>query len=97
MIRRLSAFVRNTFRKELGVYGLLAYAVRQRSEEIGIRMAQGSSKVRIMRLILREGIALVGFGLLAGIPAALIRYRSDERAAPSMTTGAVWCLGPALF
>jgi hypothetical protein len=55
----------------VGVYGLLAYAVRQRSEEIGIRMALGSSKVRIMRLILREGIALVGFGLLAGIPAAL--------------------------
>ncbi len=55
----------------VGLYGLLAYFVKQRSEEIGIRMALGSSKTRIVRLILREGLGLLGLGLLIGLPAAL--------------------------
>src|SRR6185437_7868483 len=55
----------------VGVYGLLAFFVRQRSEEIGIRMALGSSKTRIARLILREGLGLLGLGLLIGLPATL--------------------------
>jgi ABC-type antimicrobial peptide transport system permease subunit len=55
----------------VGVYGLLAYSVKQRSAEIGIRMALGSSKILVVRLILREGLQLVTIGLLAGLAAAL--------------------------
>ncbi len=51
----------------VGVYGLLAYSVRQRTGEIGLRMALGSSRVRVVLLVLREALGLVGMGLLAGI------------------------------
>jgi ABC-type antimicrobial peptide transport system permease subunit len=60
-----------TFLAVVGIYGLLAYSVRQRTPEIGIRMALGSSKVRVARLILREGLGLLGTGLLLGLAMAV--------------------------
>jgi predicted permease len=59
----------------VGVYGLLAYSVRQRTGEIGIRVALGSSKSGVVRLILREGLTLLGVGLVIGMAAALICTR----------------------
>ena len=51
----------------VGVYGLLAYTVRQRTGEIGLRMALGSSRAHIARLILSEGLSLLLAGLSIGI------------------------------
>ena len=51
----------------VGVYGLLAYSVRQRTGEIGLRMALGSSKGGIVRLVLRQGLRLLSVGLLLGL------------------------------
>jgi putative ABC transport system permease protein len=59
----------------VGVYGLLAYSVRQRTGEIGIRMALGSSRARAMRLVIQEGLGLLGIGLLVGFAAALACVR----------------------
>jgi putative ABC transport system permease protein len=59
----------------VGVYGLLAYSVRQRTGEIGIRVALGSSKTGVVRLILSEGLTLLGVGLLLGLAAALLSTR----------------------
>jgi len=55
----------------LGLYGVLAYTVAQRTQEIGIRMALGARPRQVLRMILREGILLVGLGVAAGITGAL--------------------------
>lgn len=51
----------------IGVYGVLAFAVGQRTQEIGIRLALGGGRERIFRLVLREGIAPVFIGIAAGV------------------------------
>jgi predicted permease len=60
----------------LGLYGVMAYAVARRTREIGIRIALGARSTDVETRVLREGAALVGIGLAAGLVAAwwLTRY-----------------------
>ena len=63
----------------VGLYGVMAYSVTQRTKEIGVRVALGAAARDVLGLILRDGIRLVGIGLSCGLAAAAIvtRYMRD--------------------
>ncbi len=62
----------------VGLYGLLAYRVTQRTKEIGIRMAVGAQRTQVVTLILKGATRLVLFGIVIGLPAAWMATRWIE-------------------
>src|SRR5439155_18340122 len=55
----------------LGVYGVLSYSVSSRMREIGVRVALGANRARILRFVLGEGLRLAGAGAAIGVVAAI--------------------------
>jgi putative ABC transport system permease protein len=55
----------------IGIYGLIAYSVSQRTHEIGIRMAMGAGSPDVLRLILRQGLKMAAIGGAIGLAMAL--------------------------
>jgi len=55
----------------VGLYGLMAFAVKQRTAEVGLRLALGASRGQVLTMVLRQGLGLVAAGLALGLAAAL--------------------------
>jgi ABC-type antimicrobial peptide transport system permease subunit len=59
----------------LGLYGVMAYTVSRKTNEIGIRLALGSGRIQIAAMILREALLMVLAGITLGVPAAMATSR----------------------
>jgi ABC-type antimicrobial peptide transport system permease subunit len=63
----------------VGLYGVMAYTVEQRTSEIGVRMALGADRASVVRLVLRGAFFQIGVGLALGIPLAIVAGRLMAR------------------
>ncbi len=54
----------------IGIYGLMSYAVEQRTQELGIRMALGADRSNVLRLIMAQGMKLAVSGVVLGLALA---------------------------
>lgn len=59
----------------VGIYGVMSYSVAQQTREIGIRMALGAQRSDVLKMTVKQGLKLVGFGLVIGLVAAFILTR----------------------
>ena len=59
----------------VGLYAVIAHSVSQRTREIGIRLAVGGSRSNILRLVFTQGLRPLAFGLVVGLPAAIVVTR----------------------
>jgi ABC-type antimicrobial peptide transport system permease subunit len=60
----------------LGIYGVVAYSVARRRNEIGIRMALGAQRSQLLGLVIRQGMTPVMLGMVAGVTSALFLARA---------------------
>jgi predicted permease len=71
----------------LGLYGVVAYGISRRTQEIGLRIAMGGTRRDILNLVLRQGMQQVLLGLLCGLPLAFLSTRVLNRALVGVSPG----------
>lgn len=83
------------FLAAIGLYGLLAYTVTTRTNEIGVRMALGATTGDIIRMVLKGAFGLVCAGLLVGVPVAVASQRFAASLVPGLTVKVALPIGIA--
>jgi predicted permease len=68
----------------VGVYGVIAFLVAQRTQEIGIRLALGAGENRVLRMVMSRGAKLAAWGVGVGLPCAILVVRALQQALPDM-------------
>ncbi|HKW02869.1 MAG TPA: ABC transporter permease [Vicinamibacterales bacterium] len=76
----------------VGLYGLMSYGVARRRNEIGVRVALGATRGRIVRMIVRETVVLVAIGVAVGIGLAIWSARAAEALLYGLTPSDPWTL-----
>jgi putative ABC transport system permease protein len=76
----------------IGIYGVMSYSVEQRTQEIGIRMALGSSRGDVLKLMLSQGLKLAGMGVAIGLALAYLLTRFLASLLFSVKAGDPWTL-----
>ncbi|WP_035355869.1 ABC transporter permease [Edaphobacter aggregans] len=76
----------------IGLYGLLSYSVTQRTQEIGIRMAMGADRSSVIQMILRQALALLALGIIAGLAMAMWGTRLLHRFLYGVSQNDPWTL-----
>lgn len=81
----------------VGIYGVMSYAVSQRTREVGIRMALGARMSNVIRMILRQGMIVVGIGLVVGMGAAISLTRFTSSLLYGISPTDPWTLAGVLL
>src|SRR5688500_7587545 len=81
----------------VGIYGIVAYAVQQSTRDIGIRLALGAGNARVVRLVLRQGMAPVVLGIALGVAALVPMQRALQSQLHGVTPFDPVALGGALL
>jgi ABC-type antimicrobial peptide transport system permease subunit len=81
----------------VGVYGVMAYSVRERTQEIGVRMALGASAASVFRLVIGQALRLVTIGVAVGLIAAGALTRLIERLLFGVEPLDPWTFGITAF
>jgi macrolide transport system ATP-binding/permease protein len=83
----------------VGIYGVISYTVTQRAREIGVRLALGATTGDVQRMVLAQGIRLVGLGLTLGLGMALVACRLVESLLPAISArdAATFVLAPLIL
>ena len=81
----------------VGVYGVVSYAAAQRTREVGIRIALGATPTDVLKLILRDGLRLIGTGLMAGVLFGWLMTRGISRVFHGETGAIAFAVGIVLL